>query len=702
MQSFKKIMLMLFVFIALMLPVYGDTALSGYIGTQNGGFGVEWAGLLVQINTTITITSVERMDWGSDRPTQCAIFDDGGVLLINASYVGNVCTIPSYVVTASEGSEVNISFVSNKNGADWNGAMTGVIAFPTHTTVARYIGYVYTQPEILDGTNYAYEIYAFNYTLGSPPPPASTNSELKYFVDGNPYTNETFEEGEDFVVKLNLTYDGEESNASQCNITFVEGIVEFESSEDSFLLCDSGCNFNNYSFEIEIPSDTIIDDVVYFDVCHEQVANQDLRIDSYCPALTDTHIISNTEFILCSEGFTSLSIDVNGCETEENINITFSNNANVIQRHNISDIAFDREYQEHTDIYLFNETSRFYENTTHTHEYYKHGVKDIFVNCTNSTAAFNEAFNITISNIPPVIDHPFIIIDNIIYPFTDLMQIFATSLSNITIVETIIDDDLKNHTSYLTNSTTLLWSANTSTPVDFHTTFIAMGNFTLNDTYNWTTIADDGTDRSNLTTRFVFNLTNNIAPVIIINTTIGFVFDTGDVRINYTPLDLQNMKNCTFNSNITGIDLDNFVNFSINANEMSYFESSVNAGTFRYSIGCTDIFGLTGYSANQTFIVTGEPSPYNVNLLKNTNWFNTEVINLTTTAGVFIMFFILALVVGMVTLSEVTGVGALMSLTGIVIGFFGWLIYVSISVIIGIFIIILGLGYILRGVFNEN
>ena len=707
MQILKKFLMVLFVFIVCLIPVYSTElkAETGYLGRASNGFATVWAGTAFDVNVSITIYSMHRGTFGTTPPTQCAIFDDSGVMLTNGSYDGNICEFDSPIfVEGTEGAETQISFVGNKNGEVWAGGADWVDGTPPlvmHTAVGNFIGYVYDEPEIVDGDNYVYEIIFFNYTLGAIPLP-STDAELKYFVDGVSYTNETFDEGEDFTVRLNLTYDDMESNASQCNITFMEGITEFEGITTPISICNSGCDFNNYSLKVDIPASNTKNDTLHINICHSQTVNGNLVIDTYCPTLIDTHTILKSEISSCSVGSTAFLIDIDGCETQSKINITLSNNVVLSQRHNVSKLDFDREYTQNTEIFSFNETSRFYDFSTHTFEYYKHGTKNIFVNCTNSTTSFNSSFNITIVNIPPVIAHPFIIIDNIMYPFTDLLQIFATSLSNITITETIISNDLKNHTTYLTNSTHTIWTMNTSTPVDFESTFISMGNFTLNDTYNWTTIADDGTDRINLTTRFIFNLTNNIAPVIVINTSIGFVFDTGNVRINYTPIDLQNMKNCTFNSNISGITADSFINYSIKANQMTYFQTSVNVGTFGYNIRCTDIFGLVGYSSNQTFIVTGEPSPYNVNLLKNTNWFNTEVLDLSTTAGVLLMFFIFALIVGLVVLSEVTGIGAMMSLSGIVIGFFGWLIYVSISVIIGIFIIILGLGYILRGVFNAT
>ena len=88
---------------------------------------------------------------------------------------------------------------------------------------------------------------------------------------------------------------------------------------------------------------------------------------------------------------------------------------------------------------------------------------------------------------------------------------------------------------------------------------------------------------------------------------------------------------------------------------------------------------------------------YNLSNIAN-NWFNTEILDTDTTAGVFFYFFIFFIYIGMIVLGEVTKVPAIMFLSGLLGFFIGILFYVIISAIIGIIFIVIAMIYMIRGV----
>lgn len=84
--------------------------------------------------------------------------------------------------------------------------------------------------------------------------------------------------------------------------------------------------------------------------------------------------------------------------------------------------------------------------------------------------------------------------------------------------------------------------------------------------------------------------------------------------------------------------------------------------------------------------------------LGNNGWFNDEALNTSTTSGVMLFIFIFLILVGFVVLSEVVKIPVFMILTGLCGFFVGIYLYVTISSIIGVFVIVFAVLYMLRGV----
>lgn len=83
-------------------------------------------------------------------------------------------------------------------------------------------------------------------------------------------------------------------------------------------------------------------------------------------------------------------------------------------------------------------------------------------------------------------------------------------------------------------------------------------------------------------------------------------------------------------------------------------------------------------------------------ILEKIQWFNTELFRTNTLGGAISHLILLASVIGIVTLAEVTVNPALMLLAGLAMFFFGWLVLLSVSMIIGFFIFPFSTIYIVR------
>jgi hypothetical protein len=90
---------------------------------------------------------------------------------------------------------------------------------------------------------------------------------------------------------------------------------------------------------------------------------------------------------------------------------------------------------------------------------------------------------------------------------------------------------------------------------------------------------------------------------------------------------------------------------------------------------------------------------YKKSLISGTNWFNTDALDTSTTAGMLAYFFLFLLIAGLVIISEVSRLPIMMILTGLAGFFFGFLVFTQISAIIGVVSLIMAVGYALRGLY---
>jgi hypothetical protein len=89
----------------------------------------------------------------------------------------------------------------------------------------------------------------------------------------------------------------------------------------------------------------------------------------------------------------------------------------------------------------------------------------------------------------------------------------------------------------------------------------------------------------------------------------------------------------------------------------------------------------------------GASNPYNMGIISDTNWFNSDALDHTTTPGMLAYFFIFLVIVSLVVLGESIQMPAVVAFTGIISFFFSMYIFVNMSVILGSLLCIISMMY---------
>lgn len=83
-------------------------------------------------------------------------------------------------------------------------------------------------------------------------------------------------------------------------------------------------------------------------------------------------------------------------------------------------------------------------------------------------------------------------------------------------------------------------------------------------------------------------------------------------------------------------------------------------------------------------------------ILERLEWFNTRLFRNDTTGGAISHLILLFTIIGIVTLAETTINPALMLMAGMAMFFFGWLVVLSVSIIVGFFLFPFSTLYLIR------
>ncbi len=120
-------------------------------------------------------------------------------------------------------------------------------------------------------------------------PAPEESSSLNILFTNNSFTpfKTLFDEGENFFTWWNWSDDSDDSPISdtvgKCNYTVFNGIIEEESDNRSFTLCDIGaCDIQNpYSYEYNREKndteETGTEDIIVFDICHNNIITNDMN-----------------------------------------------------------------------------------------------------------------------------------------------------------------------------------------------------------------------------------------------------------------------------------------------------------------------------------------------------------------------------------------------------------------------------------------
>lgn len=148
-------------------------------------------------------------------------------------------------------------------------------------------------------------------------------------------------------------------------------------------------------------------------------------------------------------------------------------------------------------------------------------------------------------------------------------------------------------------------------------------------------------------------------------------------------------------------DSDQLISYTVKYVKADVFE--VSAFMFPVSeLTFNSVGGVNVYSENVTFlsesvVIPSYADPYNTSLINSTKWFSSRV-NLDSNTGIFAYLLLIIIVVGLIVLCEVLRIPAFMIIIGFMMFFVAFLIFTSISAIIGAVVFLVGIMYIIRGV----
>ncbi len=462
------------------------------------------------------------------------------------------------------------------------------------------------------------DVHLINRTPAAPPPtPANSSSIDLLFKNSTSGYKTLFQESENFEVYINYTDDLDNSSLTDsfgiCNITTANGILENIGTEDNFELCGSGCDNKTYSFETNLHTNiSYFQDFIRLEVCNAQTAAGFITANISCGVNTYSEIIAGVNIPLCNGNtFGEFFINSSVCANFNNVNVSITSDVATNRRKEINIIELDREYIKHFNIVLFNVTDNLW-YINHTHEYYNHGSKEIFANCSYS---IDDNFNNSISeNITVVNRNPIIPPNHQVNTSLGLTNIsnkvnitYASGVWNWLISITDDDIDQINYTIY-NSSGDILASYVSTYPVIFNTSDALFADFA--NPFNLTVFAND--TLNNVTQgSILFNVTD-----VDIPTFSGFDNTSQLINTNYT-----------WTALLSDEHLWEFEIKCNNSDAFSFSTTSIGSNSYNFVNNQTNITGNTLCNFNVTDGHTGQLIK-DFNFKINTNSFSFDNINI--------------------------------------------------------------------------
>lgn len=196
---------------------------------------------------------------------------------------------------------------------------------------------------------------------------------------------------------------------------------------------------------------------------------------------------------------------------------------------------------------------------------------------------------------------------------------------------------------------------------------------------------------SNYQSVFYNNVNDTTKPYITVFTANYQNFTVGkQASINFNAFDLYGIKNCSLwvdgvlNSQVGA--LSPYLNYTLNS-------SGIAIGLHSFYVKCYDNSNNFNNSVTQHFRIVPNVV-YSLAHLTG-DWFNIDGLETGSTGGMLYYFFLFFLIVGIVVFAESIKIPMIMVIAGICAFFFGLLLYVSISGVIGLLFIVLSVLYII-------
>ncbi len=315
----------------------------------------------------------------------------------------------------------------------------------------------------------------------------------------------SFLESEGFRGFINLTLNGDSINTSNCTLSYEDGIIETEFSNQNFSLCGSGCDWEKLIWNLtDISNTSVIGDEIRVSACIYSLGVKSITMNTTCSGGSFLVEGNGTESPLCENGLANFAFNITQCLDDTDIQIELLDSDTNNLRYQILNLEYDREFNPLMFNTTFNASLALYENSEV--EYYKHGSKNITARCVDITPTNNknETEQITIVNIAPQIFHTFIDLDTTILAFEDNILLNMSNFSSISFFTSVLDDDIDTsiHTIYNINGTNI-WNDTHGGGADNHT---FDGTTFTEGIYNFTTIAND-TLNATTTLTTILNIT---------------------------------------------------------------------------------------------------------------------------------------------------------------------------------------------------
>lgn len=209
----------------------------------------------------------------------------------------------------------------------------------------------------------------------------------------------------------NIVIEEPDENAT-CEFVFYDPVEFKYSGVNNFSLCDSGCDYDNYSQEFNFLETMYVSkDVIEFEVCHTIAPVEDFNISYSCGGNAYDFIVTKTQIPLCDDEDVVQHFEFEDCINFASINITVSNSAvGYNQGHKVSNGLIGRVIINKTvstdNVIYYNDTLSMY-LLDHVHYYITDGVKRVDASCMGYNITSNITFDITkdivIANIAPYI-----------------------------------------------------------------------------------------------------------------------------------------------------------------------------------------------------------------------------------------------------------------------------------------------------------